>query len=100
VTTTAYAVPPGSMEFWTKRFAERTLATTAPRERFGERVIALMDPDGLQLELIESKTARDDRVWPGGGVPREQAIRGFHSVTISEEGYEHTARLLSETMGF
>ena len=28
------------------------------------------------------------------------AIQSFHSATISEEGYERTARLLTETMGF
>ncbi|MDQ3562526.1 MAG: VOC family protein, partial [Thermoproteota archaeon] len=28
------------------------------------------------------------------------AIRGFHSATLSEEGYERTASLLADTMGF
>jgi glyoxalase family protein len=38
--------------------------------------------------------------WEGGPVPIEQAIRGFYSVTLAEEGYERTAALLTETMGF
>ncbi len=100
VTTTAYNVPAKSLEFWTKRFAERNLSATSIRERFGERFIAVMDPDGLQLELIESKNAPDDRAWKGGGVPMEHALRGFHSATLSEEGHEYTARLLTDTMGF
>ena len=65
----------------------------------GESVIAFTDPDGLRLELIE--TAFDDRnqTWAGTGVPPDAAIHGFHSATLSETGYERTARLLTETMG-
>ena len=33
-------------------------------------------------------------------VPPEHAIRGFHSVTAALEGYERTARLLTETFGW
>ena len=54
----------------------------------------------MQLELVATANASADRAWKGGGVPMEHAIRGFHSVTLSEEGYEHTARLLTETLGF
>jgi glyoxalase family protein len=100
VTTTAFTVPEGSIDFWARRLAERQIATTAPRERFGERFIALIDPDGLQLEIIESVSARNERAWKAGKVPLAHALRGFHSVTLSEEGYEHTARILTETMGF
>ena len=100
VTTTSFAIPRGSLEFWQSRLAERKISTTAPRERFGDRVMALIDPDGLQLELVESASSRAERTWKNGGVPIEHAVRGFHSVTLSEEGYEHTARLLTNTMQF
>jgi catechol 2,3-dioxygenase-like lactoylglutathione lyase family enzyme len=33
-------------------------------------------------------------------VPADAAIAGFHSATLSETGYERTAALLTETMGF
>ena len=100
VTTTAFAVPANSLEFWTKRLAERNISATNARDRFAERFVALMDPDGMQLELVATTNASDQRAWKGGAVPMEHAVRGFHSVTLSEEGYEHTARLLTETMGF
>ena len=60
----------------------------------------MIDPDGLQLELVESANSRAERTWKNGGVSLDHAIRGFHSVTLSEEGYEHTARLLTDTMRF
>jgi glyoxalase family protein len=99
VTTTAFAVPKGSLSFWSKRLGERSIPVTATAERFGERFIAFVDADGMQLELVESGHT-DDRLWKGGGVPIEHAVRGFHSVTLSEEGYEHTARVLTDTMQF
>ena len=33
-------------------------------------------------------------------MPPEYAIRGFHHVTLTVEGYERTAELLTNTMGF
>ena len=100
VSTTAFAVPANSLDFWSKRLAERNISATSARDRFGERFVALMDPDGMQLELVATASASDNRAWKGGAVPMEHAVRGFHSVTLSEEGYEHTARLLTDTMGF
>jgi glyoxalase family protein len=98
VTTTAFAVPADSLGFWEKRFAAHGVAVTAPRERFGEQFIALIDPDGMQLELVAAKYSNESRAWKRSEVSTKHAIRGFHSVTLSEEGYEHTAKLLTDTM--
>ena len=59
-----------------------------PVTRFGEEVLRFADPDGLQLELVASVDHPGD------------AIQSFHSATISEEGYERTAQLLTQTPGF
>jgi glyoxalase family protein len=74
-----------------------------PYKRFNdEQVITLYDPDGLELELVAHKSAEDRKVniWKGGPVPTEDAIRGFYSVTLSEEGYELTASVLTDELGF
>jgi glyoxalase family protein len=42
----------------------------------------------------------DNDIWKESPVSKEHAIRGFHSATLSEEGYERTASLLADTMGF
>src|SRR5262249_851925 len=54
----------------------------------------------LQLELVSSSNAEPDHIWRRGPVPTEHAVRGFHRVTLSERGYESTATLLTETLGF
>jgi glyoxalase family protein len=99
-TATAFAVPPESLEWWMDRLAGNAVDFAAVEDRFGERVLALRDPDDLAIELVEQSSVAGRRWWKDGFVPRAYAIRGFHGVTITEEGYERTAMLLSETMGF
>jgi glyoxalase family protein len=39
-------------------------------------------------------------VWKESPIPAEHAIKGFYSVTLSEEGYERTASVLTDELGF
>jgi glyoxalase family protein len=74
-----------------------------PYKRFDdEQVITLNDPDGLELELVAHKSAEERcvNVWKEGPIPIEHAIRGFYSVTLSEQGYEDTASVLANDLGF
>ncbi len=100
VTETAFAIPENAIQFWTARLAEHGVAFQGPFERFGEQVISLVDPDGMGVELVASKTARIDRAYTEGTVPVEFAIRGFHSATLTEADHRGTAGLLTDTMGF
>jgi glyoxalase family protein len=97
---TSFAVPLGSLDAWMERFAERAIDFGRIEERFGERVLPVQDPDGLALELVESESAPRDAWWHHGPVRPEHAIRGFHGVTLTVEGYERTAELLTDTMGW
>src|SRR3954469_7860484 len=49
----ACRVPPSGLEAWMVRLAEAAIDFAGPADRFGERMIALTDPDGLRIELIE-----------------------------------------------
>jgi len=100
VSATSFAVPPGSLDYWASRMTAHQVVTGAVTERFGEPVMSFEDPDGLPLELIATGHARPGRAWSGGSVDAAQAICGFHSATLAEEGYERTASLLVETMGW
>jgi glyoxalase family protein len=100
VTATTFAMPPHSMVYWQQRLSEHGMTPIDSGERFGERVLAFADPDGLPLELVATPDANPAAAWKGSPVELEHAICGFHSATLSEEGYEQTARLLQDTMGF
>ena len=97
LTTTAFSIPEGSLGYWMERLKKFNLAFQQPQERFSEAFIYFEDQDGLGIELIEN--SKDSR--PGftyGNVEEKNSIRGFHSVTLSEDGYEKTAGLLSTYM--
>ena len=100
VTATTFAIPHGSAPYWRARLSSQAVAVTDAGERFGEPVIAIADPDGLPLEFVATRRAKPELAWTGSTVDREHAICGFHGATISEEGYEQTARLMTATMGF
>ena len=98
VNATALSVPKGALGWWAERFHEMHVTHDVPVRRFEEEVLGFKDRDGMQLELIGTDDGR--AAWGGGGVPEEYAIRGLHGVTVHEEGYERTARLLTETLRF
>jgi glyoxalase family protein len=100
LTVTSFAVPQKSLPYWRKRLRKRGVEFEETTSDFGEEMLFLRDPDDLQLELISSSNADPDRVWERGPIPTEHAVRGFHHVTLSENGYERTALLLTETLGF
>lgn len=101
-TVTSFLVPEESMEFWKERLRQNKVRTEEPVHRFKneEESVTFYDSDDLKLELVVGSSTEDYIPWERSPVPEKYAIRGFHGVTISEEGYEKTASLLKDTMGF
>ena len=77
----AYTVP--DLDARMEALADDATEFDGPWDRLGQRGIALADPDGLRVELIEDGSAEE----------------GFHSVTLWLADPEPTARVL-ETMGY
>ena len=103
VTATSFLIPENSINHWIDRFKSRQIEYNGPYKRFNdEQVITFHDPDGLELELVAHTSAEDRNVnvWKEGPIPVDDAIRGFYSVTLSEEGYERTASVLTDELGF
>jgi glyoxalase family protein len=103
VGTTAFSVPEGSLDFWEMRLADHAVADVKRETRFGEGRLSFKGPDGDGFVLVE--TAGDKRApWTGNGVGADEAIRGFHSVSMRLQdtagmnyllglmGYEETAK--------
>jgi glyoxalase family protein len=96
----AFTIPLASLDYWSQRLRSAGIQHQGPSTSLGESVLSLHDPDGMAIELAAHPRAQERPGWTGGLVPAEHAIRGIHSVTVWEEGYEHTARHLTETLGF
>lgn len=99
VTSIAFSIPEKSIHYWLERLDEYGVEHDEPFHRFNEWVLMFSDPDGLALEIAADSDQAANH-WPKSSVPVEHAIRGFHSATLSEEGYERTAKLLTSTLGF
>ena len=100
VTVTSFSIPQASVGYWVERLSKHGIRFEGPINRFEDQVISFSDPDDLKLELVAHAGAEERSGWLHGPVPQEHAIRGFFGVTLSEEGYERTASLLTEIMGF
>jgi catechol 2,3-dioxygenase-like lactoylglutathione lyase family enzyme len=100
LTTTSFSIALGSVDYWVGRLKKHGIRFGGPVKRFEEQVISFSDPDDLTLELVAHASAESRSGWHRGSVPQEHVIRGFFGVTLSEEGYERTASLLTETMRF
>jgi glyoxalase family protein len=59
-----------------------------------------VDPDGLRLALVAVPGAETEPAWSAGDIPREHAIRGFHSVALMLEDGARTAAILMDVFQF
>src|SRR4051794_27079638 len=54
-TASSFAVPEGSLEFWSDRLGRHGVEDRPGVTRFGERVLGFTDPDAMALELIATR---------------------------------------------
>lgn len=99
IESTAFAISPSSIGFWLDRSKKQHVAAEKI-SRFGDEGIRLVDPDGLLLELIASSHLPSVEHWANSSIPPEHSLHGFHSVSAALEGYEKTARLLTDVFGY
>jgi glyoxalase family protein len=98
-TVTSYSIPEGSLGWWRTHLTKLGVEVEQTTSRFEEDALRLRDPDGLVVELI----AHEGGVgapWDGGPIPVEHALRGFHSVTLTEASLDGTSATLLDTMNF
>ena len=99
-TEIGYSVPKGSLDFWQKRFEQYNVIYNKPAEKFGEKYLTFLDPDGLKLELIESKTGDNRKGWETDEVKADVATKGFHNITLTLNDIKPTAAILTEIFGY
>jgi glyoxalase family protein len=94
------AVPTGTLTFWSERLAGHGARVRAQETRFGERVLPLTDPHGLEVALVETSDAREFTPWDRSPVAEDKQILGLHSVRLWERDLASTATFLTNTLGF
>ena len=99
-TEIGYSVPKGSLEFWKDRFEDKNIRHFQIKEKFGERQLPFLDPDGLKLTLIEANHEDDRKGYRSDVIPSEYVIKGFHAVTLTLNFIEETAAVLMDVFGY
>ncbi len=99
-TEIGYAVPEESLEFWQKRFEQNNVTYNKVAEKFGEQYLTFIDPDGLKFELIVPKKADTRTPFETDEVTAKHATLGFHSVTITTNKIDATAKVLTDIFGY
>ena len=108
VAVISFAILPSAIGFWVERllrhgvhYSGPTKSATNATSAGAEQVIAFKDHDGLMIELVASAEAEARPAWSDApGIPRENAIHGFHHVTLWVEQGDPTERALVDTLGF
>lgn len=94
-----YSVSKGSLEFWKNRLKNLNV-NVEESEIFGEKLISFQDPDGLQLQFIESSTPDDRKVWTTDDIKDENALKGFHNITLTLKIADPTIKILTDIFGY
>ena len=98
VSETVFAVPEGALDFWRKRLEHAGAQGISPDERFGEKRLRFLGPDGDGFALAE--VAGDPRApFAGGPVPADNGIHGLRGVTMQLRDDAATTELL-KLMGY
>jgi glyoxalase family protein len=99
-TEIGYSIPQGSLDFWLKRMEDHNIIHNKVADKFGEQYLTVLDPDGLKLELTVAKNADSRQPWETNEIKAENAIKGFHNITITTNKMEPTAKILTEVFGY
>lgn len=95
-TKSSFSVPREGIGWWSDRLKSLEIDAALSAD---SQEITFRDNDGMQLSLVA--TDNDARSgWDGvGAIPQEYAVRGLHSVTLSQNQVEPTGELLISDLG-
>jgi glyoxalase family protein len=102
--TLAFRVPAGSLEYWQQRLLAAGYAPQTGSVRWGARILKVSDPDGLNVELVEStqqaNPALETKHWPNAGISEAYAVQGIESVSLSHTDLGGSRELFTSGFGF
>lgn len=96
----AFEVPANSLPWWRQRLSAAGVDVNENGRVFGSETISFSDPDGMELELVESSAPRDVQIWTGSGVGRDAAIRTIAGVTLTRTARASSDQLYTEQLQF
>ena len=96
----AFEVPANSLPWWRQRLSGAGVEVNDNGKVFGSETISFADPDGMEVELVESSAPRDVQIWTGSGVDQDSAIRTIAGVTLTRTARASSDELYTTQLGF
>lgn len=99
MTCIRFSVPPFSLDCWDDRLKTKGIQPQHIETEFGEQVLRFTDPDGIELQIVAAES--DSR--PGSShieIAQQNAIRGLHSVQLTESADNPERQTLMALLGF
>ena len=95
-------IPAGTLDVWAARLTKYGFHPRGPQNRFGDTLLQVVDPHGLNLALVEPgiAPARAFEPWDGSPIPGERQIRGLYGAQIWEEEVAPTIEFMTTVLGF
>lgn len=89
-----------ALEQWVQRLDTFGIEHDGIVQRGTRAVLALRDPEGQRLELLDDEGKLAGVPWSQSPVPPDMAIRGLYGVRFTIKQLERTERLFTEILGF
>ncbi len=84
ITSVSYSAPIGTLSWWEEHLIKNQVNPSPVRERFGQKYLSFDHPDcGVGFEIVEQDVGDAFEPWNSPYVPKEVALRGFHSWTAT-----------------
>jgi len=95
-------VPADSLEYWGNRLQTYRAGVNAIENRFGDRVLSLVDPHGMRLALVEPgrPTGRAFTPWELSPIEPKHQVRGLCGAQLWERSLAPTTGFLTSVLGF
>ncbi|MEM9435703.1 MAG: ring-cleaving dioxygenase [Pseudomonadota bacterium] len=94
VGVTEFAVPQGSLGFWSDHLAKQGVTGLSRDAAFGEERLSFDGPDGDGFALVESD-AEGREAWSGNGISEDAGIFGFRGARFRLRDAAATGELLN-----
>jgi glyoxalase family protein len=83
-----YSISKDSFQYWRERILSHNLPFSEETLPFGEKVLMISDPDGLEIGLVATNVNNSVQPWEDGPIPQEHILNGFYGALLhlSSEG--------------
>lgn len=95
-----YTIKSASLSYWKERADEFGVSYEEKVLPFGETVLMISDPDGLDIGLVASDIETNIVPWTSGPVPEEHVLGGFYGALLALPPQRPVAPILEEGLGY